>query len=40
MTDQVKLFLTLPTHFRAFQPLSMENNVAGQGSARDIRKTL
>lgn len=37
---QVKLPLTLMTHFRAFQPHSSENNVAGQGSAWGIRKTL
>jgi hypothetical protein len=37
---QVKLPLTLITLFCAFQPHSSENNVAGQGSARDMDKTL
>lgn len=32
--------LTVPTHFCAFAPLSDENNVAGLGSARELRKTL
>lgn len=35
---QVKLVLTTTTLFRAFQPLSMENNVADGGNSWTERK--